>query len=256
MLFRSNVIGSNLFNLLVVVGVSAAIKPMKVQTSVLKKDLPLSIVVTVLLLVMSIPSPYHGEKVSILSRVEGCILLAVFIAYLAVTVRQALKARQDYADSESSGENTEISIPVTILYVILGIVGIIWGGDLVVDSASAIALTFGWSETFIGLTIVALGTSLPELVTSVVAAGKGESDLALGNAVGSNLFNILLVLGASTAVHPITVNPFTIYDTIFLAIASIIVYLFAIQKKDLNRKEGLMMIPLYIIFFIYIVVRS
>ena len=147
----SNVIGSNLFNLLVVVGVSAAIKPMKVQTSVLKKDLPLSIVVTVLLLVMSIPSPYHGEKVSILSRVEGCILLAVFIAYLAVTVRQALKARQDYADSESSGENTEISIPVTILYVILGIVGIIWGGDLVVDSASAIALTFGWSETFIGL---------------------------------------------------------------------------------------------------------
>lgn len=252
----SNVIGSNLFNLLVVVGVSAAIKPMKVQTSVLKKDLPLSIVVTVLLLVMSIPSPYQGEKVSILSRVEGCILLAVFIAYLAVTVRQALKARQDYADSESSEENTEISIPVTILYVILGIVGIIWGGDLVVDSASAIALTFGWSETFIGLTIVALGTSLPELVTSVVAAGKGESDLALGNAVGSNLFNILLVLGASTAVHPITVNPFTIYDTIFLAIASIIVYLFAIQKKDLNRKEGLMMIPLYIIFFIYIVVRS
>ncbi len=252
----SNVIGSNLFNLLVVVGISAAIKPMKVQTSVLKKDLPLSIVVTVLLLVMSIPSPYHGEKVSILSRMEGCILLAVFLAYLAVTVRQALKARQDYSDDETSEENTEISIPVTILYVILGIVGIIWGGDLVVDSASAIALTFGWSETFIGLTIVALGTSLPELVTSVVAARKGESDLALGNAVGSNLFNILLVLGASTAVHPIIVNPFTVYDTIFLAIASIIVYLFAIQKKDLNRKEGLMMIPLYIIFFIYIIVRS
>lgn len=251
----SNVIGSNLFNLLMVVGISAAIKPMKVQTSVLKKDLPLSIVITVLLLVMSIPSAYHGEKVSILSRVEGCILLAIFAAYLAVTVRQALKARQNYINEENSGEKT-ISIPVTILYVILGIAGIIWGGDLVVDSATAIALTFGWSETFIGLTIVALGTSLPELVTSVVAARKGESDLSLGNAVGSNLFNILLVLGASTAVHPITVNPFTIYDTIFLAISSIIVYLFAIQKKDLNRTEGLLMIPLYIIFFIYIILRN
>lgn len=251
----SNVIGSNLFNLLIVVGISAALKPMKVQTSVLKKDFPLSILVTVLLLIMSIPTPYQGEKISILSRIEGCILLVIFIGYLAVTVRQALKARQNYTDEETCEENTKISIPLTILYVILGIAGIVWGGDLVVDSASSIALTFGWSETFIGLTIVALGTSLPELVTSVVAARKGESDLSLGNAIGSNLFNILLVLGASASVHPIAVNLFTVYDTIFLTITSIIVYLFAVQKKELSRKEGLMMIPLYIIFFIYILLR-
>lgn len=251
----SNVIGSNLFNLLVVVGASAALKPMNVQTSVLKKDFPLSILITILLLIMSIPTAFHGEKISILSRTEGCILLAIFIGYLAATVRQALKARQNFTDDESSEENKEISIPLTIIYVILGAAGIIWGGDLVVDSASAIALTFGWSETFIGLTIVALGTSLPELVTSVVAARKGESDLSLGNAIGSNLFNILLVLGASASVHPIAVNLFTIYDTIFLAVASIIVYLFAVQKKNLNRKEGLMMIPLYIVFFIYIILR-
>lgn len=251
----SNVIGSNIFNLLIVVGVSAALQPMKVQASVLKKDLPLSIVLTALLLVMSIPTAYQGEKAAILSRPEGCILLAVFIAYLAVTVRQALKARQDYAEDEGPDGNAVISIPVTLIYVVIGIAGIVWGGNLVVDSASAIALTFGWSETFIGLTIVALGTSLPELVTSVMAARKGESDLALGNAVGSNLFNILLVLGMSASLHPITVSPFTVYDTIFLAVASIIVYLFAIQKQDLNRREGLMMIPLYFIFFIYIILR-
>lgn len=252
----SNVIGSNLFNLLVVVGMSAALNPIRVQTSVLKKDLPLSIVITILLLIMSIPTAHQGEKVSMLSRMEGCILLVIFIAYLAITVRQALKARHNYTDDNSSEEKKTISIPLTIIYVVFGIAGIVWGGDLVVDSASEIALTFGWSESFIGLTIVALGTSLPELVTSAVAAKKGESDLSLGNAVGSNLFNILLVLGASTAVHPIIVNPFTIYDTIFLIASSIIVYLFAVQKKELSRKEGLLMIPLYFIFFIYIIMRN
>ena len=250
----SNVIGSNIFNLLIVVGASAAIRPMKVQDSVLKKDFPFSILIAVLLLVMIIPTAYHGEKVSVLSNIEGCILLIIFVAYLAVTVRDALKARQENMAAQSE-ESHITSLPTIILYIIVGIVGIVWGGDLVVDSASAIALTFGWSETFIGLTIVALGTSLPELVTSMVAARKGESDLSLGNAIGSNIFNILLVLGASAAVRPISVNPFTIYDTIFLIVSSIIVYLFAIQKKELERREGVMMIPLYIIFFVYIVLR-
>lgn len=250
----SNVIGSNIFNLLIVVGASAAIRPMKVQDSVLKKDFPFSILIAVLLLVMTIPTAYHGEKVSVLSNIEGCILLIIFVAYLAITVRDALKARQENIAAQSE-ESHITSLPTIILYIIVGIVGIVWGGDLVVDSASAIALTFGWSETFIGLTIVALGTSLPELVTSMVAARKGESDLSLGNAIGSNIFNILLVLGASAAVHPIAVNPFTIYDTIFLIVSSIIVYLFAVQKKELERREGVMMIPLYIIFFVYIVLR-
>lgn len=251
----SNVIGSNIFNLLIVVGVSAAMRPMKVQDSVLKKDFPFSILIAGLLLVMSIPTAYRGEKVSILSSLEGCILLIIFVAYLALTVRDALKARQESAAAQTLEESSTTPIPKILLYIVVGIVGIVWGGDLVVDSASAIALTFGWSETFIGLTIVALGTSLPELVTSVVAARKGESDLSLGNAIGSNIFNILLVLGASAAVHPIAVNPFTIYDTIFLIVSSIIVYLFAVQKKELDRKEGLLMIPLYAIFFVYIVLR-
>ena len=218
--------GSNIFNLLIVVGVSAAIRPMKIQDSVLKKDFPFSILIAGLLLVMTVPTAYGNGKMSVLSSLEGCILLIIFVAYLAVTVRDALKARQENT-TEQSEEPHITSIPTIILYVMVGIAGIVWGGDLVVDSASAIALTFGWSETFIGLTIVALGTSLPELVTSVVAAKKGESDLSLGNAIGSNIFNILLVLGASSAVHPIAVNPFTIYDTIFLIASSIIVYLFA-----------------------------
>lgn len=253
----SNVVGSNIFNLLVVVGVSAAIYPMKVQPSVLKKDLPFSILISGALLLMCIPSAYRGMRVSILSRTEGIVLLAAFFIYVAFTVREALKARQTdaLADDPDGPAPAARPIPLILLYIVLGMVGIVLGGDLVVDSASAIALTFGWSETFIGLTIVALGTSLPELVTSVVAARKGESDLSLGNAIGSNIFNILLVLGVSAALHPIAVNIFTVYDTIFLIVSSIIVYLFAIHKQDLDRREGLLMIPLYVLFFVYIILR-
>ncbi len=250
----SNVIGSNIFNLLVVVGVSAVLCPMKVQLSVLKKDFPFSILIAVLLLAMSIPTAFSGEKASILTRTEGCILLALFVLYLILTVREALKARLNSA-ADDSEEKASASILTTIICILVGIAGIVLGGDLVVDCASAIALTFGWSETFIGLTIVALGTSLPELVTSAVAARKGESDLSLGNAIGSNIFNILLVLGASAAVNPIVVNRLSIYDTLFLIASSIIVYLFAIHKKTLDRKEGLLMLPLYALFFIYIVLR-
>lgn len=204
---------------------------------------------------MGIPAAFHGEKVSILTRTEGCILLALFVLYLILTVREALKARQNNEGENACEGESSTSIFTTIICVIVGITGIVIGGDMVVNSASAIALTFGWSETFIGLTIVALGTSLPELVTSAVAARKGESDLSLGNAIGSNIFNILLVLGASATVHPIAIGIFSIYDTIFLIVSSIIVYLFAVHKKSLDRKEGLMMLPLYMFFFIYIVLR-
>ncbi len=251
----SNVIGSNIFNLLIVVGVSAALCPMEVQPSVLKKDFPFSILIAIILLAMGIPAAFHGEKVSILTRTEGCILLALFVLYLILTVREALKARQNNEGENACEGESSTSIFTTIICVIVGITGIVIGGDMVVNSASAIALTFGWSETFIGLTIVALGTSLPELVTSAVAARKGESDLSLGNAIGSNIFNILLVLGASATVHPIAIGIFSIYDTIFLIVSSIIVYLFAVHKKSLDRKEGLMMLPLYMFFFIYIVLR-
>ena len=129
------------------------------------------------------------------------------------------------------------------------------GGNLVVDSASNIALTFGWSQTFIGLTIVALGTSLPELVTSVVAARKGENDLAVGNVVGSNIFNILLILGVSSFITPITLDVTAVYDTIILIIASIVVYVSAISKREIQRKEGIFFLVCYFAFFLYVFMR-
>lgn len=248
----SNVLGSNLFNLLVVVGASALIRSMPVQRSVLKKDFPFSIIITVILLLLSIPTMYQGEKISILSRVDGLILLAIFIYYLATTVRDALKARKEI---QEMGDFTVLSPARTVIYIAGGIAAIVWGGDLVVDSASEIAASFGLSEAFIGLTIVALGTSLPELVTSIVAARKGESDLALGNVIGSNIFNILLILGSSSALHPVVVSRESIYDTIILAVTSLIVYAFALHKRELSRKEAIIILPMYAAFFVFILVR-
>lgn len=248
----SNVIGSNLFNLLVVVGFSSLIRSMPVQPSVLKKDFPFSIGITVLLLLMCIPTTQQGTSASIISRPEGFILLAVFIYYVASTVIAARKARREI---QEMGDFTVLSPILTVVYIIGGIAAIVWGGDLVVDSASEIAASFGWSENFIGLTIVALGTSLPELVTSVVAARKGESDLAMGNVIGSNIFNILLILGSSAALHPVNVSLFSIYDTIILAVTSIIVYLFALHKREISRKEAIFIVPMYVAFFVFIIVR-
>lgn len=249
----SNVLGSNIFNLLVVIGCSSLLQPLVVQASVLKKDFPLSIIITVLLIIMSIPITPLGEKEAFISQPEGLILLAIFLYYMISTVLAALKARKGAADN---GEEYAILSPViTFLYIAGGIAAIIYGGNLVVDSASQIAASFGLSENFIGLTIVAVGTSLPELVTSVVAARKGECDLAIGNVVGSNIFNILLILGASSALHPVSVSLFTVYDAIILAASSALIYLLALRKKEIGRKEGILMLPLYIAFLIFILVR-
>lgn len=249
----SNVIGSNIFNLLIVVGVSAALRPILVRKSVLKFDFPYSVLITVILLLMCIPTMFQGTVQSVIQQWEGLVLLAFFVLYLIITVRSALKARKAHVDSPE--DNFSHPTWQIVVFIALGLAGIVIGGDLVVNSASAIAISWGWSETFVGLTIVALGTSLPELVTSVIAAGKGESDLALGNVVGSNIFNILLVLGASSALRAVPVNLFSIYDILFLIIASLVVYFFAWRKKDINRPEGLIMIPIYIVFFLLIMFR-
>ena len=195
----SNVIGSNIFNLLVVIGVCAAIKAFATDMEILKRDMPINIGVTVLLFLFLL----DGK----LSRIEGIVLLIGLVVYLIVVVRSALKNRTEIekADAEE-GEKKQLSIPMIILYILGGLLAIVWGGDLVVDNAQRIALSFGMSPMLVGLTIVAMGTSLPELVTSIVASRKGESGLALGNAVGSCLFNILFILGMSSVLSPITLT--------------------------------------------------
>ena len=180
-------------------------------------------------------------------------MLILFAVFLYATVKTALSARGEQTEVD---EEYKVMSPVkSAVYIVAGLAGIVLGGDLVVDSACEIAETFGLSQTFIGLTIVALGTSLPELVTSMVAAGKGENDLAVGNVVGSNIFNILLILGVSATITPITLEVTAVYDTLILIVASLIVYAAAISKREIRRTEGVIFLVAYLAFFVYILVR-
>lgn len=238
-----NVIGSNVFNLLVVVGACGAIAPMAIEKKILNGDFLLSIAVAAVLTVMLM----FGSGVG---RGEGLLLLVLFVYFLVKTVRSAMMNRV------SAAEKIEALSPfLSIVYIVAGIIAIVLGGDFVVDSASRIAASFGLSQTLIGLTIVAMGTSLPELVTSIVASRKGENGLALGNVVGSNLFNILMVLAASAAISPIKVSILSAYDALFLVAASCIVYFLAKSKFQISRREGILMLGMYASYMVYIVAR-
>ncbi|MCQ4637764.1 calcium/sodium antiporter [Anaerovorax odorimutans] len=245
-----NVIGSNLFNLLMVLGACALIKPCPVQPHILKSEYPLSIIAALLFIVLALTTLGSGESLY-LSRPDGLILLAIFAFFIISTIRKAIK----HPAPDSADHGKKPSLPKGIVFAVVGLAAVIFGGQLVVDKASAIAASFGISQTLIGLTIVAIGTSLPELVTSIAAARKGETDIAVGNVIGSNLFNILFVLGASVTVHPIRIESVSIYDAWILVAASLLVMAPAIAKKEIRRGWGILFILAYLAYSYYIIVR-
>ena len=237
----SNVIGSNLFNGLVVVGVCAFMAGFKTNPEILKRDMPLNIIVTAILCIMLLDR--H------INHIEGIILLISMAVYIAVMVISALKNR------ETADECKMLSLPKSLIFIIGGLIAVIFGGTLVVDNACLIAKDFGVSENFIGLTIIAIGTSLPELVTSITATRKGDSGLALGNAIGSNLFNILFILGMSATICPLNVLSESIIDCIILLVSAVILYVFARTKKTMNRWEGIVCVFLYVGYTAYLLIR-
>ena len=239
----SNVLGSNIFNLLVVIGACAIIKGVDTPTDILKRDLPINIGATALLLMII--------RDFTISRMEGLFLLLCIAVYLVIVVRKALQNK-----TEETDEETKVLSPImSIIYIVGGLCAIVFGGDLVVDKASEIAMTFGLSETLVGLTIVAMGTSLPELVTSIVATRKGETGLALGNAVGSCLFNVLFILGISASLSPINGSVAAFIDTAILLGITVITYLFAKSDQKTLRAEGIICIGLYATYMIYAIIR-
>ena len=244
----SNAVGSNIFNLMVVIGFCAVMTPVAVDKQTLKRDFPFSVLCAVLLLALG----FVGME---LGHVDGVILLVLFAVYIVVLVRIALKHKNSGAAVEEEGEIKLLSMPRSLIYIVLGGASIAVGGDMVVDSASRIAIDFGMSQTLVGLTIVSIGTSLPELVTSIVAARKNEVDMALGNAIGSNIFNFLMVLGIASAISPIAFITGNIIDIIILIVFSIVVWIMAWTKTKLNKGEGLIMLALYIAYAVYICVR-
>ena len=240
-----NAVGSNIFNLMVVCGVCALFCPLTVSRGTLTGEFPFSVIVAAVLMVL-------GWLGMTLGHIDGFILLVLFAGFLLWVIRSAQKGRNE---SEAEDEYEIRPIWQCIAYIVGGAAAIAAGGRIVVNAASAIATSFGMSQNLIGLTIVAFGTSLPELATSVVAARKHEVDMALGNVIGSNIFNILFVLGVAAAIHPMVFQMENIIDIIVLVVMSIIVLCFAWTKQKLVRWEGFTMLVMYAAYVVYICLR-
>lgn len=239
-----NVIGSNLFNMLMIIGIAALLSNLVMEKDVLNRDLPFLVGITILFAAFI----FIGGDIS---NIEGIILVLILIGYIIYLIYNERKT-----GSMSYVEKPKLTLPKSILFILVGLAGIILGGDFVVDSASAIAIALGMSETLVGLTIVAIGTSLPELVTSITALKKGENQLVIGNVIGSNIFNILFVLGASSAISRIPVSSSILVDVIFMTLATILCFIFGKTQDKYDKKEGVVLIILFIGYMAFAILRN
>ncbi len=247
-----NVVGSNIFNVLMIIGVTALISPLNISNSNLKRDIPLNIFVTAIFILLGMNFSLFGHGKDQLCRIDGAILLAVFAWYMWRSFRS-----DSQETSEEESNIKQYSIPVSILFIIAGIGGLVFGGNLFVDSATAIAKMSGMSDKFIAITIMAAGTSMPELATCVVAAFKGRGQLALGNVLGSNISNILLILGGASLIHPLSMRGMTWIDLGILSVTALffLASAFTFQKNKIDRYEGAILILLEAGYMCYLIVN-
>ncbi len=235
-----NVVGSNILNILIILGVSSAIVAIAVAKSTIKYEIPFMLLVTFLILGLG----YTGGAIVLW---EGIVLWLFFIAYLAYLFVMAKKNKE-----ETEEETKNAPVWKLLILTVIGLVLIVWGSDVTVDAATNIAKELGMSERFIGLTIVALGTSLPELFTSVSAAMKGKADIAIGNVVGSNIFNILFVVGTSSLITPVLFASNFIIDTLIAVAAGVLLWVCVFRKQKLTRLGGIIMLVCYAAYFVYL----
>lgn len=244
-----NIVGSNIFNTMMILGVTALISPLTITAGNLKKDIPLNIIVTVILIILGMNLTLFGHGADQLSRIDGAILLGIFAWYLWSSFKE------DTPDAEDEEGIKEYSNAISILLVIAGLASLIIGGRLFVNSATELAKMFGVSDKFIAITVMAAGTSMPELATCVVAALKGRGQLALGNILGSNISNILLILGGSALINPLSFSGMTYVDLGVVLISAIFIlasaYLF--KKKSLDRFEGITLILMEVAYMWYLI---
>lgn len=250
-----NVVGSNIFNFLAIIGITAMMKPINLKTSLLKVEIPFAILASAALIFLAGDLFIDGVP-GVISRSDGMVLLLFFAIFLYYIFLSAKKG--EIKEDDAAEHGTKIySVPVSLLMISGGLAALIYGGDLLVDSASSIARNWGMSETLIGLTIVAVGTSLPELATSVVAALRGNSDIAIGNVVGSNIFNIFFILGVSSVIKPLPVAGENIPDAVITALTTALVLFFAYRGRGqrIDKVEGLFLASTYVAYTIYIILR-
>jgi len=246
-----NVVGSNIVNILFILGISAFINPISIKSKTIFKEMPFAILTTIALMLMVMDGLINGAPISVISHSEGWILLLFFAIYLYSMVEISVLGKE-----ESEEEIIVLPVPKSVIFTIGGLVAIVFGAELVVRAASEIAAILGLSETLIGLTVVAIGTSLPELITSVVAAKKGENDIAVGNIVGSGIFNVLFVMGISGVIYPIDIDVAYYTDLWILLAAMLIVVPMMYTSKKISRFEGVVMMLGYVGYTAFIIMRA
>ena len=245
----SNIVGSNLFNVMVIAGLSATVCPIVIAKGTVQKDIPLCILASVILTSIALDTFFSGYKANILTRSDGIFLLGFFAVFLAYSFSSA--------NQKENGASTNQMSPTRItFFIVLGLCALIGGGELFVEGACGIARSAGVSEAVIGLTLVAGGTSLPELATSIIAARKGQSALAIGNVVGSNIFNIFFILGVCATVKPLAVTGLTAMDFAFLIASALLFWLFSRSSYKLSRIEGIVMIAAYALYIGWLMVKK
>lgn len=247
-----NVVGSNLFNVLVILGICALFRPLTLTGSNIRRDIPFGFAASLLLLVLTSDRMLHLGTTDRLGRIDGIVMLALYIALMYYTVRSAGRT--------ATPEGTSATKPsrkmwLTILMIAGGLAGLIFGGEMFLKSATSIARKLGVSESVIAITLVAGGTSLPELASSLVSLFKGKAEMALGNVLGSNVANILLILGLSATIHPLSMGGITVYDILMVVLSSALVFVtaFSFRRKQIDRWEGIIFLAIYIAYIWYLI---
>lgn len=243
-----NIIGSNNFNLYIILGIAGLISPLVVQHSTVWKEIPISLAAIVVLFLMT--TVWFGAENTTLTRIEGVVLLLMFLGFLYYVFKQLKSDPDDIKIEQKSMSNTKIW-----LFIVIGLAGLVGGGRMVVINAVEMATALGVSQKIIGLTIVAIGTSLPELATSVVAALKKNNDIAVGNIIGSNIFNIFLILGLSSVINPVEYNMSFDTDIVLLVLGTLLLFgtMFTGKKKKLDRWEAFLLLVIYVTYTVYII---
>lgn len=244
-----NVIGSCILNILLILGIAALIHPIKIRSNTVKKELPLCMLISTLLAVLFLDMSLGDGAPNQISRADGVVVILFFLVFLYYLITLAKQKKE-----ENKKEKPKYGLGRSMLFIALGLAGIIIGSEMVVQNASSIAMEIGMSERVIALTVIAFGTSLPELVTTIVASRKGEQDLVVGNIIGSNIFNICIVLGVPVAIFgAVTPASFQMIDIVMLAASSALLFIFAVSTRRINRIEGALMIALFATYYTYIV---
>lgn len=253
-----NVVGSNIFNILVIIGVTAMFSPIKIEKSIMTNEIPLVILSAIALLAIGNGPILDGDTSSIVSRVDGILLLLFFTIFMRYTFAQAKSTPQEGQEAEIKGDNKIMPLWKSVLWIIGGLAALVYGGDRFVAGASGIASALGVSDAIIGLTIVAAGTSLPELATSVTAALKGKTGIALGNVIGSNIFNIFMVLGVTATVRPLSFGGIGNLDLLVLTCASLLFWIFGwfFRQRTITRTEGAILTAGYIAYVTVLIMQS